>query len=112
MAWKDRSIMSLREEFVRLASVPDANVSLLCRRFGISRKSGYKWLARYRAGGTPALADGSRRPRHSPRQSDAATERAVVQVRAAHPAWGPRKIRRWLLDRQGAAAAAAGWAWT
>ncbi len=47
MAWKEVSSMSQREEFVVLASVEGANVSELCRRFGVSRKTGYKWLSRY-----------------------------------------------------------------
>jgi transposase-like protein len=54
MPWKDLSTMSQREEFVRLAQAADVNVSSLCRRFGISRKSGYKWdgaVCRRRFGG-------------------------------------------------------------
>ena len=47
MAWKDVSVMSQRAEFVVLASADGANVSELCRRFGVSRKTGYKWLSRY-----------------------------------------------------------------
>ena len=47
MAWKDVSVMSERLEFVVLASAEGANVSELCRRFGVSRKTGYKWLSRY-----------------------------------------------------------------
>jgi Homeodomain-like domain len=47
MAWKDVSVMSQRLEFVVLASADGANVSELCRRFGVSRKTGYKWLSRY-----------------------------------------------------------------
>jgi transposase len=62
MAWKEVSSMSQREEFVVLASVEGANSSELCRRFGVSRKTGYKWLARYVADGVAGLADQSRRP--------------------------------------------------
>ena len=76
----------------------DANVSSLCRRFGISRRTGYKWIGRYRLGGAAALADRSRRPHASPSRSSEAIERAVMQVRIQHPAWGPRKIRRVLLN--------------
>ena len=46
MAWKDVTAMSQRVEFVVLASAEGANVSALCGRFGVSRKTGYKWLAR------------------------------------------------------------------
>ena len=49
MPWKVESLMSCRREFVTFAGQPDANLSSLCRRFGISRKTGYKWLARGRA---------------------------------------------------------------
>lgn len=75
-----------REEFVGLARHTDANVSELCRRFGISRKTGYKWLAR------DDLADRSRRPNSSPARMPAELEAKVLAVRAEHPAWGARKI--------------------
>ena len=66
MPWQTPSLMSQRYEFVLLASVAGANIRELCRRFGISAKTGYKWLGRYRSGGQAALADRSRRPRTSP----------------------------------------------
>ena len=75
-----------REEFVRLARQPEANVSELCRRFEISRKTGYKWLGR------DGFEDRSRRPLHSPTRTDAALEAQVLDVRERHPAWGARKI--------------------
>jgi len=93
MPWKEVSTMSLRQEFVTLARAGAVNVRELCRRFGISAKTGYKWLRRFRQGGTAALADQSRRPRHSPGQTPAALERAVLDLRQQHPAWGGRKLR-------------------
>jgi transposase InsO family protein len=100
MPWKETTTMSLRTEFIHLADNEAANVSQLCQRFGISRKTGYKWLRRYRESGASGLADRSRRPHHSPGRSSAATEDLVVQVRQAHPAWGGRKIKAYL-ERQG-----------
>ena len=97
MPWKDCSAMSQRSEFVRLAQA--GNVSQLCRRFGISRKTGYKWLARFQVGGDPGLADRSRRPLHSPKQTPEAMEKRVIDARRTHPAWGPRKLHH-LLSRQ------------
>jgi transposase InsO family protein len=94
MPWQEYSIMSLRHDFVVLASHEGANVAELCRRFSISRKTGYKWLGRYREGGPAVLADRSRRPDSSPRRSSAVTEEAVLGVRDEHPAWGGRKIAR------------------
>ena len=94
MPWQEVSTMSLRQEFVMLASGDGANHALLCRRFGISRKTGYKWLERFRAEGAPALAEQSRRPRHSPMRTSPAVEQALLNLRDAHPAWGARKLRR------------------
>ena len=61
MPWLEASVMELREEFVGLAMAPGANVSDLCRRFGIDRGTGRKWLDRYKAEGSSGLADRSRR---------------------------------------------------
>ncbi|MBX3385339.1 MAG: IS481 family transposase [Phycisphaeraceae bacterium] len=69
------------------------NIRELCRRFGISAPTGYKWIERHGAGGEPALHNVSRRPHASPSRSDAAIEAAVLKVRDQHPAWGARKIR-------------------
>jgi transposase InsO family protein len=98
MPWKVGTTVSVRREFVELARVEGANVAELCRRFGISRKTGYKWLARFDADGTEGLADRSRRPEHSPGQTLPAIEEQVVSLRTEHPAWGGRKLRRRLLD--------------
>jgi len=90
--------MDTRLEFVMLASEEGTNVRLLCRRFGVSPTTGYKWLERWRQHGSRGLAELSRRPQHSPSRSAATTEQAVLSVRAEHPAWGGRKIARRLKD--------------
>jgi transposase InsO family protein len=72
----------------------------LCRRFGISRTTGYKWLDRYGEQGPAGLVDRSRRPSSSPIQTDPGVEELVCVVRERFPAWGGRKIRGFLL-RQG-----------
>lgn len=97
MPWQEVSTVSLRQEFVVLASADGAKVRELCRRYTISSKTGYKWLARYRRAGPSGVADRSRRPHRSPTRTPPAIERAVLAVRAAHPAWGGRKIRAYLL---------------
>ena len=91
MPWKEVSAMDQRREFVRLALLEGSNRQELCRRFGISRQTGYECLRRY-AGGDTELADRSRRPLTSPLQSPPEVEAAVLAVREAHPAWGARKI--------------------
>jgi len=96
MPWNEVSAMSLRREFVMLASVEGANVSALCRRFGVSRKTGYKWLARFEKNRETALHDRPRRPRVSPRRTSASVEANLVGARLAHPSWGGRKLYAWL----------------
>ncbi len=96
MPWKECDMYSERMKFVSLAMEPDVNMSQLCRVFGISRRSGYKWLDRYREGGESALLDKSRRPHGSPSRTNAEMEEKVMAVRAAHPCWGGRKIRAFL----------------
>lgn len=98
MPWTECDQMSLRLEFVTLASADGANVAELCRRFGISRKTGYKWIERHRAGGEAALVDRPRRPRRLRAPTPAEVEAAVVALRRDHPAWGGRKIKRRLED--------------
>jgi transposase InsO family protein len=85
--------MSLRKAFVELAEQDDMNLSELCRQFGISRKTGYKWLKRYRQGGESGLADRSRRPHHTPQRTPGVMEAAILGVREAHPTWSGYKIK-------------------
>lgn len=85
-----------RREFVHLALQPGCNVARLCRRFGISRKTGYKWLARHEATGD--VRDRSRRPLRSPAHTSTEVEARLLELRQAEPTWGGRKLRRRLLD--------------
>lgn len=101
MPWMEQTIVSKRSEFCALASQEGANVAALCRRAGISRKTGYKWLKRQEEGS--GLIDRSRRPQTSPRQTAAAIEEQVLAMRVERPDEGGRKIRRRLQD-QGEAA--------
>jgi transposase InsO family protein len=89
--------MSQRLEFVILASRSGLAFQELCRRFAVSRKTGYKWLARYEAGGAEALQDRSRKPRRSPKQVAPALAAVVIALRE-ETTWGGRKLRRRLQD--------------
>ena len=91
MPWQETRVMQLRQEFVSLAQQEGIPIAELCRRYGISRKTGYKWLARAVAG-EPALGDRPRRPHRSPLQTAPAVEAAVLALRDRHPAWGGRKL--------------------
>jgi transposase InsO family protein len=95
MPLRERSIVDQREEFVRLALAPGANKRELCRRFGISRSKGYKWLGRYASEGRAGLADRSRRAHRSPTRTAQAVEAEVLRIREeSNNAWGGRKIAR------------------
>jgi transposase InsO family protein len=92
--------VSSREELCRLALSAGANKRELCRRFGISPTTLYKWSGRYSASGLGGLEERSRRPLHSPLRTSAAIEAEVLGVRHENPAWGGRKISA-SLRRQG-----------
>jgi transposase InsO family protein len=91
--------MSQRAEFLAFARLPGANITQLCRRFGISRKTGYKWLGRSQSD-LLDLGDRSRRPHTSPRQTVPGLQAHVIAIRQRYPFYGGRKIRHLLL-RQG-----------
>jgi transposase InsO family protein len=97
MPWKEVSIMSERLEFVTLATAENANIRHLCRCFGISSVTAYKWLHRFQADGASGLEDRSRRPRQSPARSPAEMEETIIKLRGQHPAWGGRKLAARLL---------------
>jgi transposase InsO family protein len=97
MPWKEASVIALRKEFVDLAK-NDGNISRVCRNFGISRKTGYKWMERFEATGEEGLNDLSRRPEHSPCQITNRMEEAIIGIRVKNRTWGGRKIRRRLQD--------------
>jgi len=92
MPWKEVSTMSLRKEFILLATQPARNFRALCRAFAISPKTGYQWLARYAAEGEPGLQARSRRPQQMPQRTAIGLEQAILQLRTAHPTWGGRKL--------------------
>jgi len=99
MPWQEESLMSLRRQFIQDAQRRTTPIVELCAAYGISRKTGYKWLARYEAGGFPALADQSRRPRTAPTAAVPDLVQHLLDARAHHPTWGPRKLLR-LVRRQ------------
>lgn len=90
--------MSSRLEFVTLALAPGANIRALCRAYGISPKTGYKLLARFKEFGSDGLEDRSRRPLLSPKRSNAELEAQVVALHDAYPCWGGYKLAALLPD--------------
>ena len=90
--------MDQRLEIIKLAMSEEANITKLSERFGISRKSVYNWINRFRGKGADGLYDLSTRPLNSPLQTHPAMEKLVLDLRDKHPAWGGRKIKRRLED--------------
>ena len=97
MSWNPRDTVNLRLEFVQLALHEGTNHRELCRRFGISPKTGYKWLRRYEQDGLAGLEDRSRRALSSPTRTSPEVGQRVVALRREH-VWGGRKIERRLHD--------------
>ncbi len=92
MPWKTMDVREQRVRFVVAALRGEQSLSSLCREFGVSRPTGRLWLERYRSGGVEAIAERSRRPQHSPRQTASELERHVIQLRQRYPDWGARKL--------------------
>ena len=92
MPWKQESVVEQRLRFLLEVRHKEAPISELCRRYEISRKTGYKWLKRYeQAGSIEALQDQTRRPHHSPGRTNSRHEQAVLSVRDEKN-WGAEKI--------------------
>lgn len=92
MAWKECDRVSQRQELMTLAAAGGLSVAELARRFGVSRKTVYKWMNRQAAHGSAGLTDQSRRPRHSPHRTPDAIQQQVLSLHQQHPAWGGRKL--------------------
>ena len=99
MPWKEIDVSTLKEEFILRALEPASNLSELCREFEISRKTGYKWLARFNEGGLEGLRERSRRPHSSPLSASGEAVLRVLELRRSHPRWGPKKLHA-VLARQ------------
>ncbi len=99
MSWKEVSALQLRTEFVSLARQDGANIKELCRRYSISRTTGYKWLKRFEEKGAAGLIDQSRRPLSSPGKTTATPEKQILELNLEHTAWGARKIKRYFEEK-------------
>ena len=98
MPWKENLKMDQKIEFaLKAMNCPD--FSALCREYGISRKTGYKWQARFIEHGLSGMNDASRRPHSNPGGLAESVVCEIVRLKQAHPHWGPRKIRA-LYDRK------------
>src|SRR5260370_38120709 len=93
MPWKEFSVLEARMQFVLACREKREFFVSLCRRFGISRKRGYKWLKRYRQGGVQAVGDASRRPRFCAKADRTFCRGAFARPRHTRSRAGPNEIR-------------------
>lgn len=96
MAWKETRVMDERMKFVGEWLSGELSMAELCRCYGVSRKTGYKYIDRYRSEGPAGLEDRSRAPHHHPNAIDEERELAILKLRAKHPTWGAKKLKEWL----------------
>jgi putative transposase len=99
MPWQGVCPMELRMRLVNALMAEEDSMTALCEEYGVSRKTGYKWLTRFRAEGPAGLGERSRAPHVVPWAVTQAQAEAIVGLRRQHPSWGPKKLRAKLLAR-------------
>ncbi len=99
MPWLETSPVDQRTRFIVDQQEGGWTMTELCARYSISRKTGYKWLARFAEGGRRGLADQSRAPHHCPHRLAEAVAELICAARRRHPDWGPGKLLDWLAPR-------------
>jgi putative transposase len=99
MPWQETRPMDQRLQFVADAERATYDMTMLCARYGVSRKTGYKWLARYEADGPRGLYERSHAPHRCPQRIDDALAELLLATRRGHPTWGPAKLLQYLTPR-------------
>lgn len=99
MPWTETRPMQ-RLDFIRASQTGTEPFSTLCRRFGISRKTGYKWLQRFNPDDPASLFDQPRTRLTHPERLPPGIVQQLIDVRVKHPDWGPKKVRAWLINHQ------------
>src|SRR6185436_3362377 len=100
MPWKDASPMEQRVRFLAEEREEVASLTELCDRYGISRKTGYKWIRRFEEEGAPGLAERSRRPHGCAHATATEAVERLVELRRHHPSWGAKKLLHVLGKRE------------
>jgi|SRR5436190_10276231 len=100
MPWKKVTVMSQKEQFIEHYVKGDyGKFSHLCREFGISRKTGYKWVNRVHSFGTAGLKEANRRPKNSPSKTTQEIQELILNTRNLFPNWGGEKLRSYLISK-------------
>jgi putative transposase len=99
MPWRETAPMAERMRFVTDWERYLYSMTELCQRYGVSRKTGYKWTARYEKNGPDGLRERSRAPHHCPHRIAPEVAALICAARQQHPSWGPAKLVAWLRPR-------------
>src|SRR6266849_1517070 len=97
MPWQEVCPMDARMRFVAAVMAEEDSMSALCEQWGVSRRIGYNWLARYQSEGPAGLHERRPGPRRVPWAITLAHAEAIIGLRRQHPTWGPKKLRAKLL---------------
>lgn len=92
MPWKESRPMDERGQFVFFVYEGELSITELCEHFGVSRKTGYKWLKRYEKEGLEGLTDRARVPHRMPNRTKEDVVDFTISMRRRHPSWGARKL--------------------
>jgi len=92
MPWKETCVMDQKIQFINDWLEDIYTMTALCEDYGISRKTGYKWINRYETVGIDGLKAQSRRPHHHPDRIDDVRRALLIETKLAHQAWGPKKV--------------------
>ena len=92
MPWKETDAMKEKRSFIEAMLKQNRPFRELCREWGISEKTGYKWRKRFYEEGYAGLAEESRAPQEHPNAIDGDTAAEMIRLRLAHPTWGAKKI--------------------
>jgi transposase len=93
MPWKEVTVMEERLRFVLKAYKSKENFTEQCRRFGISTKTGYKWLKRFEEGGVTGLKDQPTAAKNVRNKTDDKTLKRIIRLKKRYPSWGAKKIQ-------------------
>lgn len=99
MPWRESRVVTERMRFICAVDEAEVSFARLCEQFGISRKTGYKWVERYEKLGPAGLEDKLPVARNHPHRLDAEVEDLIVNTRKDHPTWGPKKLVAFLEER-------------
>jgi len=100
MPWKESKALDERKRFIQEWKADEEDFAELCRRYSISRQTGYKWTKRYAAVGEAGLEELSRTPHSCPQAISEPVAESILGLRREHPRWGPRKLKAYLQKHQ------------